>query len=245
MMMPVAALLLAPPSEGRLGARATEARTNADARREMSPAAADALGDYTLAVPCGKTRSEDGALPHLVEPIIIEASPEIPRSLVRRLVDEAAETLRMSGFVLDRPREAASAQVHGPTVRVAIGDEDDGGDVRGAIPIGWIELDRFGVPQPVIHLSRTNTVQLLDTMAALHHAPPFGREFLMGRALGRALAHELGHYLTGSREHSRTGLMRARHPGDTFFATIRGGLTLTGRQRTLIARRCTGPTGRS
>jgi hypothetical protein len=32
----------------------------------------------------------------------------------------------------------------------------------------------------------------------------------LARALGRAAAHELGHYLLASREHSSHGLMRAR-----------------------------------
>jgi hypothetical protein len=36
-----------------------------------------------------------------------------------------------------------------------------------------------------------------------------GKTFL-GRALGRALAHEIGHYLLGTREHAAHGLMRAQ-----------------------------------
>ncbi|HKB11332.1 MAG TPA: hypothetical protein VKD69_11775 [Vicinamibacterales bacterium] len=35
-------------------------------------------------------------------------------------------------------------------------------------------------------------------------------ETFLGRALGRALAHEIGHYLLGTREHSAHGLMRPR-----------------------------------
>jgi hypothetical protein len=34
---------------------------------------------------------------------------------------------------------------------------------------------------------------------------------LMGRVLGRAIAHELGHFLFGSSDHAPDGLMRARH----------------------------------
>jgi hypothetical protein len=34
-------------------------------------------------------------------------------------------------------------------------------------------------------------------------------DVLLGRALGRALAHEIGHYLLGTAEHSTHGLMRA------------------------------------
>jgi hypothetical protein len=34
-------------------------------------------------------------------------------------------------------------------------------------------------------------------------------DMFLARALGRALAHEIGHYLLGTREHTRHGLMRA------------------------------------
>jgi hypothetical protein len=33
----------------------------------------------------------------------------------------------------------------------------------------------------------------------------------LGRMLGRAIAHEIGHFLNASQEHSRTGLMKASH----------------------------------
>jgi len=35
-------------------------------------------------------------------------------------------------------------------------------------------------------------------------------DLLPGRVLGRALAHEIGHFLLQSRDHAATGLMRAR-----------------------------------
>jgi hypothetical protein len=37
------------------------------------------------------------------------------------------------------------------------------------------------------------------------------RQRLMGRVLGRAIAHELGHFLFGSADHAPDGLMRAKH----------------------------------
>jgi hypothetical protein len=45
--------------------------------------------------------------------------------------------------------------------------------------------------------------------AKLVRWPPAVQERLAARLLGRAIAHELGHYLLRSREHSDTGLMRA------------------------------------
>ncbi len=39
--------------------------------------------------------------------------------------------------------------------------------------------------------------------------PRLIRELVLGRVLGRAVAHEVGHFLLGSREHAPSGLMRA------------------------------------
>jgi hypothetical protein len=50
---------------------------------------------------------------------------------------------------------------------------------------------------------------------------------LVPRVLGRALAHEVGHYVLGSRDHARTGLMAAHfRPDDvTFGSSTRFGLS--------------------
>src|SRR5262245_54359951 len=50
--------------------------------------------------------------------------------------------------------------------------------------------------------------------ASLSSAPPFPtfserNDLLLSRALGRALAHEIGHYLLGTSRHTSRGLMRA------------------------------------
>jgi hypothetical protein len=38
------------------------------------------------------------------------------------------------------------------------------------------------------------------------------KELRLGRMIGRAIAHEIGHFLSASGEHTRSGLMRAVHP---------------------------------
>jgi hypothetical protein len=72
-----------------------------------------------------------------------------------------------------------------------------------------------GVPQPAI-------VLYPDVIAALVSASPFEslivnspgalRDLILGRVLGRALAHEVGHFLLRSQQHSNVGLMRAFQP---------------------------------
>jgi hypothetical protein len=47
------------------------------------------------------------------------------------------------------------------------------------------------------------------------------REHLAGRATGRALAHELGHYLLAEARHARNGLMRVTFKGNELLDTKR------------------------
>jgi hypothetical protein len=51
---------------------------------------------------------------------------------------------------------------------------------------------------------------------------------VLGRTLGRALAHEIGHYILRSRGHSLTGLMRARRPVTDFMEAGRSRFGISG-----------------
>jgi hypothetical protein len=69
------------------------------------------------------------------------------------------------------------------------------------------------LPRPTI-FAYPNTIAAIvsdSTLLGLHAAEwaPDLREAVMGRVLGRALAHEIGHFLLRSRNHSALGLMRA------------------------------------
>jgi len=44
-------------------------------------------------------------------------------------------------------------------------------------------------------------------------------ERLIGRALGRAFSHELGHYILKSKGHTSQGLMRATWPSEQLLST--------------------------
>lgn len=110
--------------------------------------------------------------------------------------------------------------------------------------LGWIEFVD-GQPQPVI------TVSLERTRAVVNRAVVAGRpvsdwpsvvsDRLVALALGRTIAHEVGHYLLQSSAHSRTGLMRAGlTPRDlTERGTAR--LQLSTEERAQVARRLVAP----
>ena len=57
--------------------------------------------------------------------------------------------------------------------------------------------------------------------------PTDTRGYLIGRALGRVLAHEIGHYLLAWRVHTRDGLMRPEFRADQLIALSRKGFRLS------------------
>lgn len=89
---------------------------------------------------------------------------------------------------------------------------------------------RAGAPEPTILLFSETIEMLLDEAPALHHGtecPPAVRDQMSGRLIGRALAHEIGHVLLRSRNHSRDGLMRATHRSSDLIAPERQGFGLS------------------
>jgi hypothetical protein len=72
-----------------------------------------------------------------------------------------------------------------------------------------------GVPEPSITMYPDAVAAIVASMRFtsddLYSQPAF-HDQMLGRALGRALAHEIGHFLLRSRIHSPAGLMRAQQP---------------------------------
>jgi len=78
------------------------------------------------------------------------------------------------------------------------------------VAMGSILFDH-GVPLPVIHLSVENVERLLRSVPLTAEGPAL-HELQVARALGRSLAHEIGHYVLSRQTHERKGLMRATWP---------------------------------
>jgi hypothetical protein len=110
-------------------------------------------------------------------------------------------------------------------------------------PLAWINVDGNGMPEPQIYVSHSNAVQFLrDSRGAVGRfetMPIRQRETYLGRALGRALAHEVGHYLMGSSAHALKGLMSASHTAVEFFAPERRNLGIDAVERQRMAARFT------
>jgi hypothetical protein len=88
-----------------------------------------------------------------------------------------------------------------------------------------------GGPGSQILMYPNAIVALVSTATVLERSEPewptMLRHVVLGRVLGRALAHEIGHFLLRSRDHSTIGLMRARQSVADLVAPERNRFTLS------------------
>lgn len=182
-----------------------------------------------------------------VPPVTVDvhAAPNIPRVVIKAALEEAAAIWRKPGVALvwqlDETASAADGRSlpFGPSLHVSFDDEPS--TVKDHVGvIGWIVFSGSGTPRPEIHLSHGNAwAILIDAFGegGLNRMTIAERRTMMARALGRALAHEIGHYLLASKEHSVRGLMKARDSTSELFGPQHATFDLTPVQRSTVISR--------
>jgi hypothetical protein len=172
-----------------------------------------------------------GVSPHLVTETLNEA---------RAVWNDVGITLAWRVVVDSEPQYTAAPHV-------VIADETAQSPHSNQTPIGWVRFKHPDDPDQEIHISRRNGMKLLRSYAGLgrpvDRMPPAEVEATLGRVLGRALAHELGHFLLRSGTHTRGGLMRGNHTIREFVALGRRGFEVDSAQRAAVAARIREMTG--
>jgi hypothetical protein len=156
--------------------------------------------------------------------VAVERRLDLSDSFIRAMLAETAAIWNPLGVVLqsgDRGDAGPSAM----TVNVIITDDPADGSSRTE-RLGWIHFLTPHDPEPIVYVSRFSARQLLDATSTLRQYPEKRRDMLLSRMLGRALAHELGHYLLASKGHTSYGLMRSIWPLEVLIADDRVGFGL-------------------
>ena len=172
---------------------------------------------------------------HSLQAISVDlfAASDIRDSLVSRVRAETDAIWKPADIAFDWHRVTsteASGQRH-----LAVTIVTGGRGVAGShATLGRITFTPEG-PDRSIHLSLAGIEDLLLLTDGVG-STTITHEILVGRALGRALSHELGHYLLKSRAHTSHGLMRADWPSSELFAFNRGGFELSPEERKAAAR---------
>jgi len=150
----------------------------------------------------------------------------IPPGIVATAMDEVISI--WSPYHVDLHLSPADAVPEG-SVRLAVVLAKHHDDHLPAATLGSIRF-RNGMPEPTI-LMYSDTIDLLvaaaPEMRGDRECLPAVHNLAVGRAFGRALAHEIGHYLLRSRQHGITGLMRATHRTPDLIAPERQGFELS------------------
>ena len=174
--------------------------------------------------------------------LALPPTPTVPPATLRAAAAEAAALWARYGVAIDvAPCDSASDEgvviilvpVATPRARAIVAGW------RG--PLAAISFDADGAPQPRIQLFLT------DFLAFVASARMFGqpepqwprslREKLVGRVLGRVLAHEIGHFVLRMPRHTAAGLMRSLQFADELVAPSRRGFALTGIDSSRLATR--------
>jgi len=161
---------------------------------------------------------------------------------VRRFREEAERAWTALGVDIcwrDAQTPCAHAVI---TLYVRVAEDVPTADPATRRAIGWIGFSDTAGPGQFIVLSMRRATDLLgraERAARRLSEFPGMVERLLPRALGRALAHELGHYLLARRSHSPTGLMReAFRPEDLADPGEGQRMQLSRRDARELAQRC-------
>ena len=170
-------------------------------------------------------------------PIVVNlaATSDVSPRVIKMAVEEVETLFRSAGirFIWRRGDHLPGA------LRVVIGAEP-GPALDRNTPLGWLEFDN-GVPSRDIHISYRNTERFMEAsrevVRLINQKTIVEHDLLLGRALGRALAHELGHYLLAAKEHTAKGLLKGARTAQEFFSPDRSPFALNAVERRQIAAR--------
>lgn len=157
--------------------------------------------------------------------------PQLPGKLEDAAMQEVTVIWAAYGVDVHRPTAGEAGGDSAVTLAVRLADHASRRMATWAL--GSIPF-RGGVPEPAI-VMYPNTVARLVSTITLHGSsdqqwPIDFRNLILGRVFGRALAHEIGHFLLRSRDHSPVGLMRALQSTSDLVAPERQRFGLSARE---------------
>jgi hypothetical protein len=198
----------------------------------------------------GAPAASSPAIPPMI--VNVTTASEMPPRLVAAVLAEADAIWRPSGvtfiwrrapLVVPPYSNAAETGPYVPnTLRLTIGDKRGTGR-DGHLPLGWILFDDVA-PEQEIYLSHVNARAMMDqargVVGIVDQMTTMQRETLLARAMGRALAHEIGHYLLASKIHTKRGLMKAVLTAVELFMPDISAFHIESAQRLAVAARLRG-----
>jgi hypothetical protein len=174
---------------------------------------------------CGVTVT---AAPPVRLELLVEASGLVPPAVRSGAVQEAARLWAPYGIEVDAAADTDSSDQRGVRLTVVFDLEHRGGSDT---ELGAIRFSPDGIPDRKIVLYYRALTELVGNVEPTGSDLRLGADALraqgVARALGRALAHELGHFVLRSPHHAEAGLMRPQHHASALADSSRKGFDLT------------------
>src|SRR5262245_11297945 len=153
------------------------------------------------------------SLPPVHIALTFDTQSRIPPAVAAAAVREAAAIWSEHRVVVDRALPCASEPGEAIVLTVHRGYGLTPAAPNMKVALGAIAFAEDGTPDSLVtvffdRLLRSIEHERLGDVAE-ERWPPDLRQRIVGRALGRVIAHEIGHYLLGTRTHSSSGLMQS------------------------------------
>ena len=160
------------------------------------------------------------------QPVIVHvrltAAQDVSKAAVAGLMAEAEAIWRPAGVNLRWTAPGSDASPADASLRVLVMSRAAAAPPAHTWPVGELIAAQDGVPLALVSSSAARRVVAAVTPP---HEPDVLAEHRLGLVLGRAVAHELGHFLLG-RSHAPSGLMRAYVDVADFADPRRGGFAV-------------------
>jgi hypothetical protein len=163
--------------------------------------------------------------------LVLPAGAGLPPLALATALAEAAAIWAPYGVAVDAAGHCAATAPGTEVLRVEIVTAPSTRGAADRPPLGAIVFDGGGAAAPAITVLLGDIDRFVSTAHVLGFDrtlwPPLLRERALGRATGRVIAHEIGHYLLQTTQHDAAGLMRAMHSADDFVEPTRAGFALS------------------
>ncbi len=176
--------------------------------------------------------------------IAFAPAPALPPSVIAAAIVEAARLWAPYGVdvrAAPPPDPAAGPAPDAVTLTVVAATPSAGDRLRAPGALAAIEFDAGGLPSPRIAIYARDVSGFIEHTRVLGASdaqwPRAMHEQILARAVGRLLAHEIGHFVLATRGHAPRGLMRAEQTAEDLVAPTRGGLGLSPADVARLSRR--------
>lgn len=159
-----------------------------------------------------------------------------PPLTVRTAVAEAATLWAPYGVEIDDDAPGADASADRECLSVVVIPAARPAPRRESpMVLAFIRFLHDGRPAPIITVLVDDLLRIIAAARVVGSRewqwPPVMREQIVGRVLGRVLAHEIGHYMLRSPHHTAGGLMQSVQIADTLVSPERRAFSLSPHER--------------